>query len=986
VILVLSAGIERREIGEALQPAPLSGGRIAQPGLRDRIFENTRVSLIVPALTIFLAGHTPLRTSTYVSNIKEPWPDRFWTAVRRHLQPRVRPSGADVALLVDRAGRLNRQNASRVAGFAAVLIAATAFIGWWAKLPLLASWGPGLSAVAPLGALCQASLGVSLLRREEQGLAFAIGLAGTAVSLLSLGLAMFGVKLGTDPLAPAPGAELFAMPASTALGLALAGVAIILERYDLAATVLAGLAAAIAVFALLGYLTGVNALYNVTSISSPPLPAAASLLCIACGIFLRIAAKPALRTPRPLWHLLTLLGGAIVAPLLLFGAYAGARMADAQFNEVREELMDHVRTLSADVDREIMGEIETLEALAASPSLQRGDFAAFQRQAEAPLTLRQSGNIVLYDRNALQIVNTSVPFGTPMPQAAIQAQVETAFATGRTQVTGLFNGPVAREILYSIILPVKIDGELRYALARSPSQLAVSRLVAQNPLPLGWTAAVFDGAHRIIAQSGPAVPEALVGDELPLSQRDHAGILEFTDSEGRPSLQAHIRSELTGWGAAVWASKVVLGAPLRALWRTLGWMALLAVSLVAGLAFWVGRIISRSVGHAARAAVALGEGRPLPPSGTLPVAEINTLMAELQETAAKRQAAEDFLRDSERRLQVALAAAQLGSWEHDPARRVLSGDARARELFDFPEEEVATDEMIARVHPDDAVRVREALVESLDPVNPKRSAMEFRIRRKNGEVRWLETLGLADFEGTGDKRRSVSIIGTVADITARKEMEDERKALAEKEHLLMREMNHRAKNMLSVVDAIAHQTATGSPEDFITRFSERIQSLSANQDLLLRNEWKGVDVKGLVHAQLAHFADLIGSRISADGPTLCLRANSAQAIGLALHELATNAGKYGALSTEAGRVDVRWEARGGIFTMSWTESGGPAVSLPGRRGFGTIVMGVMAERSLGGEVDLDYPPTGVTWRLTCPAASALEPSEPEHVPPEIMST
>jgi two-component sensor histidine kinase len=197
----------------------------------------------------------------------------------------------------------------------------------------------------------------------------------------------------------------------------------------------------------------------------------------------------------------------------------------------------------------------------------------------------------------------------------------------------------------------------------------------------------------------------------------------------------------------------------------------------------------------------------------------------------------------------------------------------------------------------------------------------------------------------------------------------------------MREMNHRAKNMLSVVDAIAHQTATRSPqdgrEDFIKRFSERIQSLSASQDLLFRTEWKGVEIAGLVHAQLAHFADLIGTRISPEGPTLRLKAATAQAIGLALHELATNAGKYGALSTETGRVDVRWGVGDGDFTLSWTESGGPPVTPPVRRGFGSIVMGVMAERSVGGTVVFDYASAGVTWRLTCPAVNALEAGERE---------
>jgi two-component sensor histidine kinase len=104
-----------------------------------------------------------------------------------------------------------------------------------------------------------------------------------------------------------------------------------------------------------------------------------------------------------------------------------------------------------------------------------------------------------------------------------------------------------------------------------------------------------------------------------------------------------------------------------------------------------------------------------------------------------------------------------------------------------------------------------------------------------------------------------------------------------------------------------------------------------------------------------------------------LKASTAQTIGLALHELATNAGKYGALSTDKGRVDICWGTDGDTLTMSWTEHEGPPVSAPKRRGFGTTVMETMAERGVDGKVDLDYAPSGLTWRLTCPTANALEP-------------
>jgi PAS domain S-box-containing protein len=206
----------------------------------------------------------------------------------------------------------------------------------------------------------------------------------------------------------------------------------------------------------------------------------------------------------------------------------------------------------------------------------------------------------------------------------------------------------------------------------------------------------------------------------------------------------------------------------------------------------------------------------------------------------------------------------------------------------------------------------------------------------------------------------------------------ERKRAEERIELLMRESHHRIKTILGLVQAVARQTAAREPEHFVESFTERVQALPANHDLLIESQWQGADIDDLVRVQLARFADLVGSRIAVRGPKLRLNAAAAQAIGLAVHELATNASKYGALSTDNGRVDVDWRSDARNFAISWTERGGPPVRPPDRRGFGSTVVEAMAKRTVGGEVEADYAPSGFAWHLTCPAANALEATAHIH--------
>jgi PAS domain S-box-containing protein len=331
---------------------------------------------------------------------------------------------------------------------------------------------------------------------------------------------------------------------------------------------------------------------------------------------------------------------------------------------------------------------------------------------------------------------------------------------------------------------------------------------------------------------------------------------------------------------------------------------------------------------------------------------------------SRRKAAETTVRTTQMRLQLALDAARLGWWLYDPVQLTASWDSRFKEIFGITRPQADVPAILARVLPEDSARVCEAAVAALNPLDPKPFVGEYRIQRGDGEIRWVEVYGMASFEGAGAARYAALMVGTAADITERKHAE-------ESQLLLVRELNHRTKNLLSVVQSIANQTAASSPRDFVERFAQRIQALSASQDLLVHGEWRGVEIEALVRAQLAHFADLIGDRIMIGGPRLSMTPSAAQSIGMALHELATNAGKYGSLSDDQGSVTIDWRIDDDRFSIGWVERHGPRVKPPKRRGFGSTIIAKVAENNLGGEVELAYDASGVIWRLRCSAGKAL---------------
>jgi PAS domain S-box-containing protein len=339
----------------------------------------------------------------------------------------------------------------------------------------------------------------------------------------------------------------------------------------------------------------------------------------------------------------------------------------------------------------------------------------------------------------------------------------------------------------------------------------------------------------------------------------------------------------------------------------------------------------------------------------------------------QRELAERARRESEALYRSALIAGRMGAWETDLIARTRTWTAEGMALFGISVPDGrghvggASDEYLAAIHPDDRHLVAGfyALADAQDSVDA-----EYRIVRPDGTTLWLSGRGqVLTRTSSGRAHRLVSIM---TDVTKRKTAELHIRLLA-------REITHRSKNMLSVVLSIARQTARSadSVEDFEERFGHRLQGLAASNDVLVHEEWRRAPLQALVQQQLLPFDDAVRPRLDFSGPPVALNPEAAQAVGLAIHELATNAMKHGALSVPAGRVTLRWDfdrAPTGVaaLILRWMERDGPAVTAPARKGFGHFVLSRLIASTLGTDAKLEFPVHGFEWMVTIPPRH-LEP-------------
>ncbi|HEY3797487.1 MAG TPA: HWE histidine kinase domain-containing protein [Caulobacteraceae bacterium] len=308
---------------------------------------------------------------------------------------------------------------------------------------------------------------------------------------------------------------------------------------------------------------------------------------------------------------------------------------------------------------------------------------------------------------------------------------------------------------------------------------------------------------------------------------------------------------------------------------------------------------------------------------------------------------------------LAMIAADMGTWRYTIADNICLYDDNAQRLYGLTEGPFLHDEagVAAKFHPDDMERMWANVAKALDPAGDGRYEVEYRVKQLDGGWRWLSAWGLVEFEGEGPDRKPVAIAGASRDLTERKRAE-------ETQRLLANELNHRVKNTLATVQSISSQTLRAATDLDHAReaLEERIVSLARAHDLLTDRSWSGADLCEVAPRALQPFP---AGQLDLAGPSLDVSPQHALALSLALHELATNAAKYGALSAPDGRVEVRWSGDDGAVRLTWQERGGPAVSPPTRRGFGSRLLEACL-RDIGGHSQLLFEPQGVRAAFEAP--------------------
>ncbi|MBP0444866.1 PAS domain S-box protein [Roseomonas sp. SSH11] len=334
-----------------------------------------------------------------------------------------------------------------------------------------------------------------------------------------------------------------------------------------------------------------------------------------------------------------------------------------------------------------------------------------------------------------------------------------------------------------------------------------------------------------------------------------------------------------------------------------------------------------------------------------------------------RKAADAALRASNARLRLAIEAAQLSTWEFDLVGGTGSrAGPLATHLPLVPSMNFTTADWVASIHPEDQDRI-ERLFWAVARGEEPRFAAEFRVRRPDGSWAWVSSFGaVVERDPENDSPRRLA--GVAQDIT-------ERRAAEERRALLMREVDHRAKNALAVVQAALRLTRAEDVSSYRRAIEGRVASMARAQTLLAEDRWAGAALRALLFGEIGPFLGGDERRATLEGAPIILPARAAQPIAMAVHELATNAVKHGALSVRAGRLAIHWNLEDGpghMLHLRWCERGGPPLSgPPPGRGFGSRMLEGTIRGQLGGTVRMDWQAEGLVCEMAIPLNHGGDP-------------
>ena len=330
----------------------------------------------------------------------------------------------------------------------------------------------------------------------------------------------------------------------------------------------------------------------------------------------------------------------------------------------------------------------------------------------------------------------------------------------------------------------------------------------------------------------------------------------------------------------------------------------------------------------------------------------------------ERKQAEQALAERNIQLSLAAKAGLVGTYAYDADTEIMQISDGYAAMHGFPESttEIARSECLAGVHPDDIDRLIQLRSEAFR-LRRREYSIEYRINRAGGEVRWIETRCFASYDGEGRPHR---VVGVSIDITERKQAEEQQRKL-------VAELDHRVKNVLATVQAVAAHTmdASNSMDHFVAALDGRIRSMGLTHELLSHRRWLGIPLAELVRRELAPYAT--GCNAEIGGPDVMLSAEAGQTMGMVLHELVTNAAKYGALSAPSGRVSIKWHfplngSASDRLVFNWRETGGPLVVSPSKSSYGMHVVHELIPYELGGTIDYVLAPDGAQCQIDIPVA------------------